>query len=102
MKLEQKFDDSSLSDVDLEEKVRIIIELWGEGESLNEDRIAEVAANLYNAKPEKVKEAIIKNLRNGLIKGEFYVPPKFSFKVKTETYKRYPSIVLHERDFDSE
>ncbi len=49
------------------------MELWGEGEALDEGRIAEVARNLYGVGPEEVREAIISNLRKGGIKGMFYV-----------------------------
>jgi hypothetical protein len=40
---------------------------------LDEDRIVEVAGNLYDAKPEGVRDAIISNLRKGIIRGKFYV-----------------------------
>jgi len=49
------------------------VELWGEGEALDESRIAEVAQNLYSVGPEEVREAIISNLRKGGIKGMFYI-----------------------------
>ena len=62
-----------VQEIDLEERVRLIVELWGEGEALDEGRIAEVARNLYGVGPEEVREAIISNLRKGGIKGMFYV-----------------------------
>jgi len=62
-----------VQEIDLEERVRLIVELWGEGEALDEWRIAEVARNLYGVGPEEVREAIISSLRKGGIKGMFYV-----------------------------
>jgi hypothetical protein len=73
MEQEQRYVVSSAPEIDLEERVRLIVELWGEGEALDEDRIVEVAGNLYNAKPEGVRDAIISNLRKGSIRGKFYV-----------------------------
>ncbi len=62
-----------VQEIDLEERVRLIVELWGEGEALDEGRIAEVARNLYGVGPEEVREAIISNLRKGNIRGMFYI-----------------------------
>ena len=61
-------------EIDLEERVRLIVELWGEGEALDEDRIVEVAGNLYGIRPEEVRRVLVENLRKGLLKGKFYVP----------------------------
>lgn len=73
MELMQRLAVPSVQEFDLEERVRLIVELWGEGEALDEGRIAEVARNLYGVGPEEVREAIISNLRKGGIKGMFYV-----------------------------
>ena len=54
--------------------MRLIVELWGDGDTLEGDRVVEIACNLYNVKPEEVKKAIIANLRKGEIKGKFYTP----------------------------
>ncbi|MCW4035998.1 MAG: hypothetical protein NWE75_02285 [Candidatus Bathyarchaeota archaeon] len=78
MQLEQKIAVPSAPKIDLEERVRLIVELWGEGEALDGDRVAEVAGNLYGAKPEEVREAIVANLRKGMIKGKFYIPDDLS------------------------
>jgi hypothetical protein len=72
MEQEQSYFVSIVPEIDLEERVRLIVELWGEGEALDEERIMEVAGNLYDAKPERVREALISNLRKGSIKGKFY------------------------------
>ena len=61
-------------EIDLEERVCLIVELWGEGEALDEDRIVEVAGNLYGTRPEEVRRVLVENLRKGLLKGKFYVP----------------------------
>jgi len=58
---------------DLVERVCQIVELWGMGEALDEERIIEIAENLYGASREAVREALIANLREGLIKGSFSV-----------------------------
>ena len=73
MELMQRLTVPSVQEIDLKERVRLIVELWGEGEALDESRIAEVARNLYGVGPEEVREAIISNLRKGGIKGMFYV-----------------------------
>jgi hypothetical protein len=41
------------------------------GEALDEERIIEIAGNLYGASRDAVREAIIMNLREGRIKGSF-------------------------------
>jgi hypothetical protein len=61
-------------EIDLEERVCLIVELWGEGEALDEDRIVEVAGNLYGIRPEEVRRVLVENLKKGLLKGKFYVP----------------------------
>jgi len=70
----QRLEGSSSPEVDLEESVRLIVELWGEGEALDEGEIVRVAEDLYGAGPEEVREAILANLRGGSMKGMFYVP----------------------------
>lgn len=73
MELMQRFSVSRVREIDLEERVRLIVELWGEGEALEEERIVEVAGNLYGVEPDEVREAIISNLRKRDIKARFYV-----------------------------
>jgi len=58
---------------DLVERVYQIVELWGMGEALDEERIMEIAGNLYGASREAVREALIMNLKDGRIKGSFSV-----------------------------
>ena len=60
--------------IDLGERVRMIIELWGEGEPLDLDRLAEIACNLYGASRDSVVDAVISDLRKGRINGLFYAP----------------------------
>ena len=48
-----------------------IVELWGMGEALDEERILEIAKNIYGASREAVREALIANMKNGRIKGSF-------------------------------
>jgi len=43
------------------------------GEALDEERIVEIAGNLYGASREAVREALIVNLKDGRIKGSFSV-----------------------------
>lgn len=78
MEMEQRLAVPREPEIDLEERVRLIVELWGEGEALDGDRVAEVAGNLYGAKPEEVREAIVANLRKSMIKGKFYIPDDLS------------------------
>jgi hypothetical protein len=59
--------------VNLVERVCQIVELWGMGEALDEERIIEIAGNLYDASREAVREALIMNLKEGRIKGSFSV-----------------------------
>ena len=61
-------------DFDLEERVCVIVELWGAGDALDEDRIIEIAGNLYNVNSKRVRDALIKNLLNGRIKAKFFIP----------------------------
>jgi len=56
--------------IDLGERVRMIIELWGEGEPLDLDRLAEIEGNLYGAS----RDAVVTDLRKGKINGQFYAP----------------------------
>ena len=58
---------------DLVERVCQIIELWGRGEALEGERIAEIARNLYGATREEVREALLLNFMNERIKGSFSV-----------------------------
>jgi hypothetical protein len=53
--------------------VHQIVELWGMGEALDEERIVEIAGNLYGVSREAVREALIVNLKDGRIKGSFSV-----------------------------
>jgi hypothetical protein len=62
------------TEIDLEERVCVIVELWGAGDALDEDRIVEIAGNLYNVDSKRVREALIKNLLNGRIKAKFFIP----------------------------
>jgi hypothetical protein len=55
MVLEQRLAVTRGPDVDLEERVRLIVELWGEGEALDEEKIVMVAGNLYGVGPEEVR-----------------------------------------------
>jgi len=73
MEMKQRLAASSVSEIDLEERIRLIVELWGEGEALDEDEVVRVAGSLYGAEPEEVRKAIIENLRKGTMKGKFYV-----------------------------
>lgn len=59
--------------MNLVERVCQIVELWGMGEALDEERIIEIAGNLYGASRDAVREALIMNLRSGRIKGSFSV-----------------------------
>ena len=52
----------------------VIVELWGAGDGLDEDRIVEIAGNLYNVEPKRVREALIKNLFNGRLEAKFLIP----------------------------
>lgn len=54
--------------------MRLIIELWGSGEPLDEDRVIEIAGNLYGVKPDEVRKAITSNLRKGMIGAKYYIP----------------------------
>jgi len=58
---------------DLVERVCQIVELCGMGEAMDEERIIEIAENLYGASHEAVREALIANLKEGRIKGSFSV-----------------------------
>jgi hypothetical protein len=49
------------------------VELWGEGEALEKEKIEEVAGDLYGFSPEEVMKALFSNIRNGAIKGRFYI-----------------------------
>ena len=64
---------SEVLHTDLVERVCQIVELWGMGEALDEERIVEIAKNLYGASQEAVREALIVNMKNGRIKGSFSV-----------------------------
>ena len=58
--------------VDLSDLVCQIVDLWGEGEPLDGERIAEIASNLYDCSREAVINAIIQGLNTGRLKGKFY------------------------------
>jgi hypothetical protein len=71
MTLNQRLEIPSPMTIDLIERVRLIVELWGRRGGLDGDRVAEIARNLYGTSVEEVREALIKNLRDGKIKGVF-------------------------------
>ena len=71
MTLDQRLEIPSPMTIDLIERVRLIVELWGRRGGLDGDRVAEIARNLYGTSVEEVREALIKNLRDGRIKGVF-------------------------------
>ena len=71
MTLDQRLEIPSPMTIDLIERVRLIVELWGRRGGLDGDRVAEIARNLYGTSVEEVREALIKNLRDGKIKGVF-------------------------------
>jgi hypothetical protein len=71
MTLDQGFEIPSPMPIDLIERVRLIVELWGRRGGLDGDRVAEIARNLYGTSIEEVREALIKNLRDGKIRGVF-------------------------------
>jgi hypothetical protein len=73
MTLDHSFEIPGSMTIDLIERVRLIVELWGRGGGLDGDRVAEIARNLYGTSVEEVREALIKNLRDGKIKGVFSV-----------------------------
>jgi len=58
---------------DLVERVCQIVELWEMDEALDEERILEIAKNLYGASREAVREALFVNMKNGRIKGSFSI-----------------------------
>jgi len=60
--------------VDLSDLVCQIVDLWGEGDPLYGERIAEIASNLYNCSREAVINAIVDGLNTGRLKGKFYSP----------------------------
>jgi hypothetical protein len=64
---------SGVPPVNLVERVCQIVELWGMGEALDEERVIEIAGNLYGASRDAVREALIMNLREGRLKGSFSV-----------------------------
>jgi len=59
---------------DLSDLICQIIELWGEGEAVEGERIAEIASNLRDYSREAVLNAIIDGLNSGRLKGKFYSP----------------------------
>ena len=71
MTLNQRLEIPTAMTIDLIERVRLIVELWGRRGGLDGDRVAEIARNLYGTSVEEVREALIKNLRDGKIKGVF-------------------------------
>jgi len=54
---------SGVPPVNLVERVCQIVELWGMGEALDEERVIEIAGNLYGASREAVREALIRVCR---------------------------------------
>jgi hypothetical protein len=73
MALDRELVITEVPPTDLVERVCQIVELWGMGEALDEERIVEVAGSLYGASREAVREALIVNLKEGRIKGSFSV-----------------------------
>jgi len=71
MTLDQRLEIPRPMTIDLIERVRLIVELWGRRGGLDGDRVAEIARNLYGTSVEEVREALIRNLRDGKIKGVF-------------------------------
>ena len=69
--MNQRLEIPSPMTIDLIERVRLIVELWGRRGGLDGERVAEIARNLYGTSVEEVREALIKNLRDGRIKGVF-------------------------------
>ena len=59
---------------DLSDLICQIIELWGEGEAVEGERIAKIASNLRDYSREAVLNAIIDGLNSGRLKGKFYSP----------------------------
>ena len=59
---------------DLSDLICQIIELWGEGEAVEGERIADIASNLRDYSREAVLNAIIDGLNSGRLKGKFYSP----------------------------
>ena len=74
MDMDQRLSVPGESGFDLEERVHFIVELWGEGEALEEKKIVDVAVNLYGFSPDEVREALFENLRKGTIGARFYIP----------------------------
>ena len=66
--------ESLLFEGELTDLICQIVDLWGEGEALDGERIAEIASNLYGYDGDTILDAIIDGLVAGLIKGKFYIP----------------------------
>ena len=66
--------ESSQLNRDLSDLICQIIELWGEGEAVEGERIADIASNLRDYSREAVLNAIIDGLNSGRLKGKFYSP----------------------------
>ena len=66
--------ESSQLNRDLSDLICQIIELWGEGEAVEGERIADIASNLQDYSREAVLNAIIDGLNSGRLKGKFYSP----------------------------
>ena len=69
--MNQRLEIPSPMTIDLIERLRLIVKLWGRRGGLDGERVAEIARNLYGTSVEEVREALIKNLRDGRIKGVF-------------------------------
>ena len=63
----------SISETDLEERICLIIDLWGGGEPIDEERISEVARNLYNIDSMTVRKVLINILLGNKVKAKFYL-----------------------------
>ena len=66
--------ESSQLNRDLSDLICQIIELWGEGEAVEGERITEIGSNLSDYSREAVLNAIIDGLNSGRLKGKFYSP----------------------------
>ena len=64
---------SSKKGADLVEKVRQIVEYWGEDKGIETDRVIEVASRLYGADPSEIMESLIENFKANKIQAKFKI-----------------------------
>ncbi len=64
---------SSKTDSDLVEKVRQIVEYWGEDKGIETDRVIEVASRLYGADPSEIIDSLIENFKTNKIQAKFKI-----------------------------